>query len=120
MDFVISDRAALERLRHDRVLRRTIKWITLDGSVPVPDARALESRINRDYFACGCEISVAAVLAAVVTAGGVWLAAPALVTWAWWVVALVIAGAAVAGKAAGLMLARYRLRRAFDMLERSL
>jgi hypothetical protein len=88
-----------------------------------PGSRAaFESRINRDYRACGCEISAAATVAAMVGyVAYVVLRDVAVRDHVIRVVALgfaVVIVAAVVGKVAGRLIARRRLRRTLAALER--
>lgn len=120
MDFVVTNRDTLNRLRRDSSLRRTVRRIKIDSRLELGDAGKLESQINRSYFSCGCRSGILTVYAALALVGATWRIAPGITAWVWWKVALVGIIAAFVGKVAGLLVGRYRLKRALDRLDQSL
>lgn len=117
MDFVINNRNALNRVRSERSLRRTIRRIKIGLHADNVNVGELESRINNSYFSCGCQSGALAVHAALVIAGATWLFTPDLIDWVWWKVALVAFLAGLVGKFAGLTFNRFKLNQALVQLE---
>ncbi|MGL5864323.1 MAG: hypothetical protein ACRCYX_00420 [Dermatophilaceae bacterium] len=106
MDYVVDSAETLRGLRSPG-RRAVIRRVRLGG--PLADA-SLEKRLNRAYFACGCDTgSVAVGMTLLVCVSG------ALTTglggaFGPWHIAGYLAGAALAGKAFGLAVARTQLR----------
>jgi hypothetical protein len=108
MELVIDSPATLESLRA-RGARRGVSRIVLAFPHDSRDARI----INRGLRVCGCEVGAifltAAVVFLAVAAGGGWRPR-------WWVIAVILAGATITGKAIGIALAEWRLRAALARL----
>ena len=103
---VLDRPGSLDRLR-DPTTRLTTRHISLEGPFDDPP---LERRLNAAYFACGCQTGSVAVLIVMLASvlGGLTQGFDGRLGWLW--VALYVAGAAVAGKLAGLAIARLQLR----------
>ena len=82
----------------------------------------LERRLNRHYFACGCEVGAVFAFAALLgLAVTMYRAGLSSLTWRdALVAAAIVLAAAGFGKGLGLSLARWRLRRVVADLERRL
>lgn len=107
MQYLIDDSDSLAALRK-RQLPAGSTRIVLGGPFANDD---VERRLNRAYFACGCEEgSVAVLLALIASAFGAvttgWDGA-----FTWWRIAAYVSVAALAGKGVGLAWARVRLGR---------
>ncbi|MGE5763863.1 MAG: hypothetical protein ACM3ZF_08320 [Mycobacterium leprae] len=109
--------ASLARLRAPST-RRTVRSIVVSDPDLAPPTRAsLERRLNRWYFACGCEQGSVAVLLTLVAGivGGLLHGFDGPLVW--WRVMLYVVAAALAGKVLGLAYARLRLRSLCRRLE---
>lgn len=107
--------ADLEALLARRGLAPRPDRLVLDvGGITETDARAWEAKLSRYYFACGCEVASVVLLLALFGYLVVIAASPGGLGAATWGDAvrgaLVGFAAAAAGKAAGLVYARRRLR----------
>lgn len=116
MEFVIHDRESLNRLRNDRSLKSSVRRIRVRLN-NVVDAAELETRLNRSYFACGCQSGAFAVYLALAFAGSTHWLAPTLVEWVWWKIAAMVLGAALLGKIVGLYIGRAQFKRALERLD---
>ena len=103
--FVVDDAQSLSRLRNPS-LRSTVRAISLAGPLLDPD---LERRLNRAYFACGCESGSSAVAATllVCVVGAIATGVDGLFG-PWRILGYLVA-AALVGKLAGLVAARVQV-----------
>lgn len=114
MKFVVDDAVSFTALQK-RELPPDVTHVSLRG--PFTDDR-LERRVNSSYFSCGCEEgSVAVLLALFVSTFGA-ITSGLDGTFTWWRIVAYVGAAALGGKGLGLALARIRLRRACQELER--
>lgn len=114
---VLDGPESLARLRAPATKRR-IRSIAVSDSESPPDAvRSLERKLNRWYFACGCEqgsVAVLATLAGCLAAGFI---AGFEGPFAWWRIIGYTMAAALGGKVFGLAYSRARLLGLYQRLE---
>jgi hypothetical protein len=109
--------ASLDRLRVPSTRRIVRSIVVIDPDIAPQTAAWMELRLNRWYFACGCEQGSVAVLLTLVTS----------VLWGmlqgfdgpliWWRILSYVAASALVGKLLGLGYARVRLRYLYRRLE---
>lgn len=109
MPFVVDSLDALERLRTDPNLRRTITRITVLAA-PGDARHPLESALNRHYFACGCAHGALAVYLGLAAGGTMWVMGWGFDAWRWWKLALIALVCSLAGKFVGMAVSRWRLQ----------
>jgi hypothetical protein len=115
MIYTIYDLATLKKLKHEKMLKNSVRKIQL--KIDDPDARSIEKKLNRYFFACGCQEGSIVVS---ITMG------ISLMTWAiigfpriqpWWMPFAALAIASVLGKITGLIISWRKLRTIFNYLE---
>lgn len=112
MEFIIDSVASLDRLRSTGD-RSAIGRIRLAG--PLADDHD-ERALNQAYFACGCELGSLTVMATLVGSMVLGLLQGYDGALVWWRILLYLAAAAAIGKVAGLIIARFQLRRLYSKL----
>jgi hypothetical protein len=118
MKYVIKDRSTLEKLQRDKTLKRIFRSIAIELDAPIGVVNALEKRINRYYFACGCTLGEIAVVSTLFVFGALWLLDRNSSLLNWRVIVACVFAAALTGKVAGLVLSRILLRRTYSELDK--
>src|SRR3954451_3034200 len=91
--------------------------IVIDASMPSDEARTLERRLNRWYFACGCEQGSVVVMLTLFTCAAAGIVHGFDGPFTWWRIVAYLLTAALAGKALGLAYAKARLHHLYRQLE---
>ena len=116
MEYTLNDLDSLQRLRNQKALKNSIRKI----KVTTNDAllsQTLEEKLNKYYFACGCESGAIAVSLTMFSYFLGWWSAGFTLFLGWWRMAGILLAAALAGKLVGLLINRYRLEKLFRVLE---
>ena len=116
MDYQLKDIETLQKLRQERWLRSSIRRIKVTPNDSL-QAKRIEKKLNRYYFACGCEEGSLAVFLTMSILFLIWWSRGFVSFIRWWKLAAIIAAAALAGKLIGLAVNRYRLKKMFRVLE---
>jgi hypothetical protein len=116
--FELAGPESLARLRRASMKQCIRSIAVVDSNLPGDEARALERRLNRWYFACGCEQGSIAVLLTLLTSVAAGLNAGFDGGLAWWCIVGYVMAAALVGKVLGLLYAKARLRGLYRRLER--
>ncbi|MEP7232138.1 MAG: hypothetical protein ABI691_17890 [Ginsengibacter sp.] len=116
MEYVLDDISSLRKLRREGTLKNSIRKIKLIMDNPL-QAKTLEQRLNKYYFACGCHTGGAAVSIALFFTFLLWWYSGFIIFISWWKIVIIIAACAFAGKLTGLFISRYRLKKLFHVLE---
>lgn len=115
MIYTVYDLTTLKKLKHEKTLKNSIRKIQLQ--IDDPSAPSLERKLNRYFFACGCQEGSVAVS---ITLGIL------LITWAaigfprvqhWWMPLAALAVVSIIGKIAGLIISWRKLKTIFNYLE---
>lgn len=117
---VLRGPESLRRLRDPNTKRVVRRIVVADPRLDGADATRLEQQLNRWYFACGCEQGSAAVLLTLMVSVWGGIANDFDGPFVWWRVLVYAMVAALVGKAAGLAVARLRLRALLRRLEVSI
>lgn len=115
--FELAGPEALARLRRAPMKQCIRSIAVVDSNLPDDEARALERRLNRWYFACGCEQGSLAVLLTLITSVAAGLNAGFDGGLAWWCIVGYVMAAALVGKVLGLLYAKARLRGLYRRLD---
>jgi hypothetical protein len=114
MEYTVHNLESLRQLRQDKNLRRSLRRIRLPEAEGIP---VKEKKLNKHYFACGCDTGAYTVYAGIVFFLVLWWQMPYSSLLVWWKIAIGIAIAALAGKGFGLLISAYKLRRYYRKLE---
>ncbi len=116
MNYSVNNMDSLEKLRKDKSIKQSIRKVMLD----IPDknlVQRLERKLNKHYFACGCQegaFSVYLALFGVILS--CWLLHINIIS-SWWRILTVLAIAALFGKLFGLLLSSFKLKKIYHNLE---
>jgi hypothetical protein len=116
MEYQLNDIDALQRLRSDPTLKNSIRRIklTTDNNL---NAEMVEEKLNKYYFACGCQAGTIAVYLAMLSYLLIWWGSGFTLSINWWKIAATLIVVALAGKLVGLLISKYRLEQTFRVLE---
>ena len=119
MEYIIDSIQSLLKLQVDKDLKHSIRKIR----VLLPDtssALRYEQKLNRHYFACGCQEGALAVHATLLFMLGVYALSGFDVVMPWWKLVIAFFIAALAGKITGLLISKYRLEKIYRELKHRL
>ena len=115
MNYLVHNLDSLEKLRKDKNIKYGIRKINIE--LPENnDVKLYERRLNKHYFACGCQEGAISVYIS--------LFGSLLTCWIlklnilsnWWRILIVMAIAALIGKLFGLIYSNFKLKRTFQNL----
>jgi len=115
MIYTIYNLTTLKKLKREKTLKNSIRKIQL--KIDDPSAPSLEKKLNRYFFACGCQEGSIVVS---ITLG------ISLIAWAiigfpriqpWWMPLAALAIASIIGKITGLIISWRKLKTIFNYLE---
>lgn len=115
MEYIIKDRDSFDKLRNDKNFSNSIRKIKLEIGENTISER-YERILNKTYFACGCQEGAMAVYATLFICIIVWLAGDFAIMQNWWTIFIAMAISAVVGKITGIIVSRYRLKKALEDL----
>jgi hypothetical protein len=116
MEYQLSDLRSLQKLRSDKALKNSIRKIKVT-SENILQSQIFEEKLNKYYFACGCQAGTITVFLVMLSYGLLWWSSGFSLSVNWWQIVATLFAAALAGKLTGLLISRYRLERTFRVLE---
>ena len=116
MEYTLNDLDSLQRLRNEQALKNSIRKIKVNTDDALL-SQTLEEKLNKYYFACGCEAGAITVLVTLFSYFLGWWSSGFTLSIGWWRMAGILLVAALAGKLVGLLINRYRLEKLFRVLE---
>ncbi|MCC6281808.1 MAG: hypothetical protein IT262_14465 [Saprospiraceae bacterium] len=119
MNYIVSDKVSLERLMMDKTIKNSFRRIKLEFA-NFENTKEWEDKINKNYFACGCETGSMAVCAVLVIFVVLWSIGSLFAIFTWWKMIATIFAAALTGKIAGLVLSHFQLQKLVKELEAAL
>lgn len=116
MDYILNNMNSLQKLQYDRDLKNSIRRIRVNTGDTF-QAKIFELKLNKYYFACGCQSGTIAVYLSMLLCFLLWWSPDFNPFVSWLRIAIIIAISAFVGKLIGLLVSRYRLKKMFRVLE---